>query len=257
MDYLEEASDLLDEDYSTIMEPYSIIMRNDLKDATTNDGSLPQAITAGLELIHEEVEVSNPVPSVIIDDDRQRQLREQIAEHRRADKEKVANAERSPLEIDDHFTQTRSAEDDDLYEAYEEAVTTEPTVPPERASEALETDRTPTAIPAASVSTAASFDPSFPRNTHLEFRSIMAQGPAWPGTQETSPGDVGTDSSATAEQASSLASGLTQLGRSRNPAPKGVKSRRKERADPRLQSPPLPDDLGADLMMFWVWKANK
>ncbi|KAI7968986.1 hypothetical protein EIK77_000871 [Talaromyces pinophilus] len=110
-------------------------MRNGLEDggqaaldshaveATTNDGSPPRTITAGLEPIHEEAEVSNPVPSVIIDDDRQRQLREQIAERRRADKEKVANAERSPLEIDNHFTQTRSAEDEDLYEPDEEAVT--------------------------------------------------------------------------------------------------------------------------------------
>lgn len=189
---LREASDSPDEDHS------AIAMQNVLEDghqaasdshaveAPTNDVSPPRTITAGFEPITEEAEVSNPIPSVIIDDDRQ--LREQIAERRRADKEKVANAERAPLEIDDHFTQTRSAENEDLYQPDEEVVTPppgrllEPTVP-------LETDRTPTAIPAASASTAAPFDPSLPRNTLLEFEAIMAKGPAWPGTQETSPGN--------------------------------------------------------------------
>ncbi|KUL81299.1 hypothetical protein ZTR_09029, partial [Talaromyces verruculosus] len=273
---LREASDPPDEDHSAIVEPHGIATRNDLEDgrqaaldshaveATTNDGSPPRTITAGLEPIHEEAEVSNPVPSVIIDDDRQRQLREQIAERRRADKEKVANAERSPLEIDDHFTQTRSAEDEDLYEPDEEVVTapperlTEAPVSPEGASEVMETDRAPTAIPAASASMAASFNPSFPRDTLLEFETIMANAPAWPG-------NVGPDSSATAEQAGGQAappasaplSGLARLRRNRNPAPKEAKSRPNETSDPRRQPPPLPDDVGADSMIFWVWKANK
>jgi hypothetical protein len=269
---LREASDPPGEDHSAIVEPHGIATRNDLEDgrqaaldshaveATTNDGSPPRTITAGLEPIHEEAEVSNPVPSVIIDNDRQRQLREQIAERRRADKEKVANAERSPLEIDDHFTQTRSAEDEDLYDPDEEAVTappgrlTEAPVSPEGASEVMETDRAPIAIPAASASMAASFRPSFPHNTLLEFETIMANAPAWPG-------NVSPDSSVTAEQAGGQAappaSGLARLWRNRNPAPKEAKSRRNETSDPRRQPPPLPDDLGADSMMFWVWKANK
>ncbi|PCG89752.1 hypothetical protein PENOC_105180 [Penicillium occitanis (nom. inval.)] len=212
---LREASDPPDEDHSAIVEPHGIAMRNGLEDggqaaldshaveATTNDGSPPRTITAGLEPIHEEAEVSNPVPSVIIDDDRQRQLREQIAERRRADKEKVANAERSPLEIDNHFTQTRSAEDEDLYEPDEEA-------------------------------------------------TIMANAPAWPGTEETSLGNVAPNSSATAEQAAPPASGLARLWRNRNPAPKEAMSQRNETSDPRRQLPPLLDDLGADSIIFWV-----
>uniref|UniRef100_A0A093VHN0 Calponin likey domain-containing protein n=1 Tax=Talaromyces marneffei PM1 TaxID=1077442 RepID=A0A093VHN0_TALMA len=265
---LREASDSPDEDHNAIVEPHGIATQNIFEDgrqpaldshaleAPTNDVSPPWTITAGLEPITEEAEVSNPIPPVIIDDDRQRQLREQIAERRRADKEKVANAERAPLEIDDHFTQTRSAEDEDLYEPYEEAVTTEPTMSPEGASVALETDRIPTAIPPASAPT-ASFDPSLPRNTQLEFRTIMAHSSAWPGTLETSPGDIGPDSSATAEETASPASGLSLLGRTRKTSTKEAKSRRNEAPDPRRQLPPLPDDLGADSMIFWVWKANK
>lgn len=265
---LREASDSPDEDHNAIVEPHGIATQNVFEDgrqpaldshaleAPTNDVSPPWTITAGLEPITDEAEVSNPIPPVIIDDDRQRQLREQIAERRRADKEKVANAERAPLEIDDHFTQTRSAEDEDLYEPYEEAVTTEPTMSPEGASVALETDRIPTAIPPASAPT-ASFDPSLPRNTQLEFRTIMAHGSAWPGTLETSPGDIGPDSSATAEETASPASGLSLLRRTRKTSTKEAKSRRNEAPDPRRQLPPLPDDLGADSMIFWVWKANK
>ncbi|EED23183.1 conserved hypothetical protein [Talaromyces stipitatus ATCC 10500] len=265
---LRETSDPLDEDDNARVGPHGIATHNSLEnarqaaldsyavDVPTDDGSPPRAITAGLEPITEEAEVSNPSPSVIIDDDRQRQLREQIAERIRANRENVANAKRKSLENEDHFTQTRSAEDEDLYEPDEEVVTapperlTEATVSPEGASEVMETDRAPTAIPAASASMAASFNPSFPRDTLLEFETIMANAPAWPGTQETSPGNIGPDSSATTEQAAPPASGLARLWRSRNP-------RRNETSDPRRQLPPLPDDLGADSMIFWVWRANK
>lgn len=254
---LRETSDPLDEDDNARVGPHALATQNSLKNALpTDDGSPPRTITAGLEPITEEAEVSNPSPSVIIDDDRQRQLREQIAERRRADKEKVANAKREPLEIDDHFTRTRSAEDEDLYEPDEEAVTAPPgrltgaPVSPDGASEVMETDHAPTAIPAASAPMAASFRPPFPHNTLLEFETIMANAPAWPG-------NVGPDSSATAEQAPPPASGLARLRRNRNPALKEAKSRRNETSDPRRQHPPLPDDLGADSMIFWVWKANQ
>lgn len=70
---------------------------------------------------------------------------------------------------------------------------------PKEASGVIEIDYTLNIIPTASILIAALFNLSFPQNTLLEFETIMANAPVWPGTQETSLGDVSPDSLITTE----------------------------------------------------------
>ena len=312
---LREGSDSPDPDHSPIVEPHHIATQSFSPDrhpaaieshtveAPAGDGSPPRTATAGLAPITEEAEVSSPIQSVIIEGDHQRQLREHVAERRQADKEKVANSERAALEIDDHFTQTRSAEIEDLYinESDEEATApselpTDPTLAAVGASEILGPDRiqkadraarAPTTEPLPPVTVTRtkskpkpmgiqkarnsaiapkkprasrrSFDPSLPRKTQLDFQKIMADLPVWPGNDQSSSGDVGADSTATAEQAESPASGLARFWRRRaKPATQAAKSSsRRSKGSDAPPLPPPPSDLEADAMIFWVWKANQ
>jgi hypothetical protein len=304
---LREGSDSPDQDQGF---PEAAIESHTIE-APTGEASPPRTVTAALEPITEEAEVSNPHPS---ESDRQRQLRERIAERRRADKEKVANSERAPLEIDDNFTQTRGAEIEDLYtnEPDEVAIPpellTEPTLPSDGASDILRQDRIQAADTAASAATMeplpqvtvtrtqskskskskpkskskskpkgiqkarqsaqatkspaasrASFDPSTRPLTQMEFHGIMADLPAWPGSDQSAHDDVRANMPLLSEPSS--ASALTRLwGRRRrrpqDPATEASPRRQQKTPDPR-QVPPPPSDLTADTIIFRVWRGGR
>ncbi|EED23506.1 hypothetical protein TSTA_069270 [Talaromyces stipitatus ATCC 10500] len=262
---LREGSDSPGQDHSPIVEPHGLAtqsfpetaIESHTVEAPTGDVSPPRMVTAALEPITEEAEVSSLIPSVIIEGDRQRQLRERIAERRRADKEKVANSERASLEIDDNFAQTRGAESEDLYtnEPDEEVIIppellTESTLPPEGASEILRQDRIQEADTAASAPTTE----PLPQVTVTRTKSKSKPKPK--GIQK-----VRKSAQATRKPAASRASfdpssrPLTQMEFYKIMADLPAWPGNDQSAHDDV--PPPPGDLEADTIIFRVWRGGK
>lgn len=151
---LRQPSDSPDRDQSPVIELYGLATQSLTKtasgshttEAATGEISPQRTVTTALEPITEEVEVSSPRSSVIIESDRQRQLREQAAERRRADKEKVENSKRSVVEEDETFIRTHGTEDLFTDESVNEVVIppelpTAPLLPSDSASDRPQQDR--------------------------------------------------------------------------------------------------------------------